>query len=104
MKLPDKKLMTRFPLHAHSRIIAQYITDAFTYVYTKFFVLLTETLPDALSSGCSKCNEKQRDVADKVINHLKSKRPRDWDRLIAKYDPQGEYKKRFEATQASRKN
>ncbi|XP_076751809.1 chemosensory protein 6 [Xylocopa sonorina] len=57
---------------------------------------LKKTLPDALSSGCSKCNEKQKITAEKVINHLRTKRPRDWERLSAKYDPNGEYKKRYE--------
>ncbi|XP_072744906.1 ejaculatory bulb-specific protein 3-like [Anoplolepis gracilipes] len=56
---------------------------------------LRKTLPDALSNGCSKCNDKQKDMAEKVINHLKTKRSRDWDRLVAKYDPRGEYKKRY---------
>ncbi|XP_076632328.1 BTB/POZ domain-containing protein 9-like [Colletes latitarsis] len=58
-----------------------------------------ETLPDALSTGCSKCNEKQRITADKVINHLRTKRPNDWERLAARYDPDGQYKSRFEDTQ-----
>ncbi|KYN32638.1 Ejaculatory bulb-specific protein 3 [Trachymyrmex septentrionalis] len=57
---------------------------------------LRKTLPDALSSNCSKCNDKQKVMAEKVINHLKAKRSRDWDLLVAKYDPHGEYKKRYE--------
>ncbi|XP_011635423.1 ejaculatory bulb-specific protein 3 [Pogonomyrmex barbatus] len=57
---------------------------------------LRKTLPDALSSGCSKCNDKQKAMAEKVINHLKTKRTRDWDRLMTKYDPNGEYKRRYE--------
>ncbi|XP_011866527.1 PREDICTED: ejaculatory bulb-specific protein 3 [Vollenhovia emeryi] len=57
---------------------------------------LKKTLPDALLSGCDKCSDKQKDMAEKVINHLKTKRSRDWDRLVAKYDPQSEYKKRYE--------
>ncbi|XP_076652581.1 chemosensory protein 6 [Halictus rubicundus] len=65
---------------------------------------LKKTLPDALSTDCSKCNEKQKNIADKVISHLKNKRPRDWERLTAKYDPSGEYKKRFESTQTAKKN
>ncbi|XP_015585231.1 ejaculatory bulb-specific protein 3 [Cephus cinctus] len=64
---------------------------------------LKKTLPDALATGCTKCNEKQRATAEKVINHLRTKRPRDWDRLITKYDPQGEYKKRFDAMEAAKK-
>ena len=63
---------------------------------------LKKTLPDALSTGCSKCNEKQKVTADKVINHLKEKRPRDWERLTAKYDPNGEYKKRYEPEHAKK--
>ncbi|XP_058809163.1 ejaculatory bulb-specific protein 3-like [Phymastichus coffea] len=54
-------------------------------------------LPDALASGCNKCNEKQKATADKVINHLMKRRPADWERLLKKYDPKGEFKKRFEA-------
>lgn len=57
---------------------------------------LRKTLPDALETDCSKCNDKQKAVAEKVINHLKTKRSKDWDRLIAKYDPRGEYKKRYD--------
>ncbi|KZC04256.1 PREDICTED: ejaculatory bulb-specific protein 3-like [Dufourea novaeangliae] len=64
---------------------------------------LKKTLPDALSSGCSKCNEKQKVTAEKVITHLRTKRPRDWDRLTAKYDPNGEYKKNFQNTEAAKK-
>ncbi|XP_076245298.1 chemosensory protein 6 [Calliopsis andreniformis] len=64
---------------------------------------LKKTLPDALSSNCSKCNEKQKATAEKVINHLRAKRPRDWERLSAKYDPNGEYKKRFEDFQPAKK-
>ncbi|XP_053988285.1 ejaculatory bulb-specific protein 3-like [Hylaeus volcanicus] len=58
---------------------------------------LKKTLPDALSTDCSKCNDKQKVTAEKVINHLRNKRPNDWERLTAKYDPNGNYKKRFEA-------
>ncbi|XP_046418790.1 ejaculatory bulb-specific protein 3-like [Neodiprion virginianus] len=64
---------------------------------------LKKTLPDALSSECSKCNEKQKSTAEKVIEHLRVKRPRDWDKLTAKYDPRGEYKKRYEASIAAKK-
>ncbi|KAF7394523.1 ejaculatory bulb-specific protein 3-like [Vespula maculifrons] len=57
---------------------------------------LKKILPDALATDCTKCNEKQKVTAEKVINHLKTKRSKDWDRLITKYDPRGEYKQRFE--------
>lgn len=50
-------------------------------------------------TGCQKCNEKQKATAEKVITHLRTKRPMDWERLVQKYDPQGQFKKRFEAGQ-----
>ena len=65
------------------------------------FPRISETLPDALATGCQKCNEKQKATAEKVINHLRINRPKDWDRLVAKYDSQGHYKRRFEAQQAA---
>nr|QUP79554.1 chemosensory protein 8 [Monochamus saltuarius] len=57
---------------------------------------LKKTLPDALASGCSKCNAKQKDTAEKVMKHLMSKRTKDWERLTKKYDPQGLYKQRYD--------
>nr|QHN69081.1 chemosensory protein 2 [Sirex nitobei] len=63
---------------------------------------LKKTLPDALATGCSKCNEKQKVMAQKVIDHIQKKMPTDWNRLIVKYDPQGEYKKRYDTLQAAK--
>ncbi|KAJ9585930.1 hypothetical protein L9F63_020438 [Diploptera punctata] len=58
---------------------------------------LKKTLPDALQTGCEKCSAKQKETSQKVIQHLRSERPKEWDRLIKKYDPNGEFKKRYEA-------
>ncbi|XP_067002337.1 ejaculatory bulb-specific protein 3 [Anabrus simplex] len=58
---------------------------------------LKKTLPDALKTGCSKCNEKQKQATEKVIRHLMTNRKSDWDNLSKKYDPQGEYKKNYES-------
>nr|QTJ02340.1 chemosensory protein [Agrilus zanthoxylumi] len=65
---------------------------------------LKKTLPDALSTGCTKCNLKQKQTAEKVIRHLMKNRPSDWERLTAKYDPKGEYKKRFQPQSRDGKN
>ncbi|XP_003392868.1 ejaculatory bulb-specific protein 3-like isoform X1 [Bombus affinis] len=65
---------------------------------------LKKILPDALSTGCSKCNEKQKHTANKVVNYLRTKRPKDWERLSAKYDSSGEYKKRYENVLQPTKN
>ncbi|XP_049963157.1 ejaculatory bulb-specific protein 3-like [Schistocerca serialis cubense] len=52
---------------------------------------LKATIPDALVTDCSKCNEKQKEGANKVIRFLIQKRDDLWKPLQAKYDPQGVY-------------
>nr|XP_018912182.1 PREDICTED: ejaculatory bulb-specific protein 3-like isoform X1 [Bemisia tabaci] len=56
---------------------------------------LKKSIPDVLAGGCDKCTEKQKMVTEKVIKHLINKRPKDWDRLSKKYDPQGQYKNKY---------
>lgn len=56
---------------------------------------LKETLPDALEHECSKCTEKQKEGADKVIRHLVNKRPELWKELAIKYDPDDIYQQRY---------
>ncbi|CAH0550185.1 unnamed protein product [Brassicogethes aeneus] len=64
---------------------------------------LKKTLPDALNSGCTKCSPKQKEATEKVVKHLMNKKSRDWERLSKKYDPQGNFKKRYEAELAASK-
>lgn len=59
---------------------------------------LKKYLPDALQNGCTKCTDRQKGTAEKVIRHLMDKRKKDWDRLEKKYDPTGEYRKKYERT------
>nr|ACJ64052.1 putative chemosensory protein CSP5 [Nilaparvata lugens]ASL04982.1 chemosensory protein 5 [Nilaparvata lugens] len=54
---------------------------------------LKRLLPDAIQSNCSKCSEKQRSASVKVMRHLRQSRERDWNRLLDKYDPQGDKRK-----------
>lgn len=54
-------------------------------------------LPDALKTGCSKCNEKQKAGAEKVIKFLLEKRRADFNILEEKYDPSGTYRKKYSA-------
>lgn len=60
------------------------------------FLSVTETLPDALRTGCEKCSEKQKAATDKVIRHVVKNRARDWERLAKKYDPSGEFRSKYE--------
>ncbi|XP_022910989.2 ejaculatory bulb-specific protein 3-like [Onthophagus taurus] len=57
---------------------------------------LKKTLPDALANGCNKCNERQKAAAEKVIRHLIKNKNNDWKRLTNKYDPNGQYRKKYE--------
>ncbi|XP_063238693.1 ejaculatory bulb-specific protein 3-like [Bacillus rossius redtenbacheri] len=56
---------------------------------------LKANLPDALLSECSKCSEKQKAGAEKVINFLIEKKPELWRQLEAKFDPQGTYHAKY---------
>lgn len=57
---------------------------------------LKEVIPDALITGCSKCNDHQKESVRKVIHHLIKNRKADWDTLLKKYDPQGTYQKNYQ--------
>lgn len=54
-------------------------------------------LPDALENGCSKCNARQKAATEKVLRHLIEHKASQWSELQAKYDPRGEYRRRYES-------
>ncbi|XP_044263394.1 ejaculatory bulb-specific protein 3-like [Tribolium madens] len=56
---------------------------------------LKSTIPDALNSDCAKCNEKVKESVKKVLHHLIDKKPDMWNKLEAKYDPSGEFKRKY---------
>ncbi|XP_073847769.1 ejaculatory bulb-specific protein 3-like [Musca autumnalis] len=58
---------------------------------------LKQVIPDALKTECSKCNEKQKKAADKVIHFLIEKKPALWKQLQAKYDPDNIYYNKYKA-------
>ncbi|XP_049787807.1 uncharacterized protein LOC126191109 [Schistocerca cancellata] len=58
---------------------------------------LKEVIPDALKNGCSRCRPNQREGAEKVIKHLINKKPDMWNKLEAKYDPEGVYSKKYQS-------
>lgn len=60
-------------------------------------LFILDHLPDALRTGCAKCSEKQRAGSEKVIVHLIKNKPQDYAVLEKIYDPQGTYKKKYEA-------
>ena len=54
-------------------------------------------LPDALETKCVKCSPKQKEATEKVFKHLREHRQAEWQQLQNKYDPRGEYRRRYEA-------
>ncbi|XP_012226485.1 ejaculatory bulb-specific protein 3 [Linepithema humile] len=52
-------------------------------------------LPDALTTDCSKCSEKQKKGTEKVIRYLVNKKPESWEQLKKKYDPTGQYSAKY---------
>lgn len=54
-----------------------------------FFVTFAERLPDIIQNNCSQCDPTQRANSLKVINHVRTNRPQDWQRLVQIYDPKG---------------
>ncbi|XP_065214011.1 ejaculatory bulb-specific protein 3-like [Planococcus citri] len=57
---------------------------------------LRRILPDALKTKCAKCSQKQKEGALKVIQTVQKDYPEDWKKLVAKWDPNGEYFKAFQ--------
>ncbi|CAH2984496.1 unnamed protein product [Chilo suppressalis] len=57
---------------------------------------LKEHVKDAMQTACKKCTDKQKDGARKVVNHIRVNEPQDWEKLVYKYDPIGEYKPIYE--------
>nr|AGZ04917.1 chemosensory protein 7 [Sogatella furcifera] len=56
---------------------------------------LKRLLPEALKTECLKCSEVQRRQGAKVMGFIiKNKRPY-WDLLLAKYDPQGIFRAKY---------
>ncbi|XP_034835691.1 ejaculatory bulb-specific protein 3-like [Maniola hyperantus] len=57
---------------------------------------LRDHLGDALETGCEKCTEIQKTKATEVIEHLIKFEREIWNKLTAKYDPEGVWRKKYE--------
>nr|AAF71289.1 chemosensory protein [Mamestra brassicae] len=57
---------------------------------------LKEHLQDAIENGCKKCTENQEKGAYRVIEHLIKNEIEIWRELTAKYDPTGNWRKKYE--------
>lgn len=74
-----------------------YLAINFIILQTNFWFIFTfpEVLPDALANECAKCNEKQKQGAEKVIRFFITSKPEEWKKLSEVYDPTGEYTKKY---------
>ncbi|PZC77862.1 hypothetical protein B5X24_HaOG200658 [Helicoverpa armigera] len=57
---------------------------------------LKEHILEALETGCDKCTDKQKEGTHRVIAHLIKYKLEEWEKLRAKYDPEGKYAKKYE--------
>jgi hypothetical protein len=55
----------------------------------------TEILPEAMENGCAKCSEIQKVGTDKVFKFLMKNKNDLWKQIVAKYDPQDIYSRRY---------
>ncbi|XP_050352518.1 allergen Tha p 1-like [Nymphalis io] len=52
-------------------------------------------IPEALRTTCAKCTPKQRQLIRIVVHGIKNKMPKEWNELIQKEDPTGEFRESF---------
>jgi hypothetical protein len=56
---------------------------------------LKTSIPQVLKSGCDSCTENERRASKKVVLHLQQKKPNEWKQIEQKYDPTGEYARKY---------
>lgn len=56
---------------------------------------LKTSIPQVLKTGCDSCTENEKRTSKKVILHLQQKKPNDWKQIEQKYDPTGEYARKY---------
>lgn len=57
---------------------------------------VSEVIPDALQTECSKCNDRQKVQAGKIISHMLQNKRAWFDELVEKYDKTGLYRRKYE--------
>ncbi|KAJ1530356.1 hypothetical protein ONE63_005268 [Megalurothrips usitatus] len=58
--------------------------------------LLKEIIPDALQTECSRCSEKQKQIAGEIMSYLLQYKKAYWEELLCKYDPEGKFREQYE--------
>ncbi|KAK7873551.1 hypothetical protein R5R35_008794 [Gryllus longicercus] len=65
--------------------------------------LLKRVMPEAIRTMCGRCTPRQKEGARRAMDYLKQHRPQQWSRLVRKFDPTGEYTRKYEALRAQGK-
>lgn len=58
-------------------------------------LFFAEVLKDALETDCSKCSDKQKAGAKKVIKNIYEKHRENYEELKGKYDPESKYIEKY---------
>ncbi|XP_077287180.1 uncharacterized protein LOC143911954 [Arctopsyche grandis] len=56
---------------------------------------LRRILPEGLRTKCARCTPRQKHNALAILSRLQTEHPKDWERLAARWDPTGDYTRRF---------
>lgn len=64
----------------------------------KGICLFSGHITDALQTDCTKCSDKQKKGAEKVIKFLYKEKPEEWKLLQQKYDPENKYVQKYESS------
>lgn len=80
-----------------SRLSTTYTVCTCYYMSKLIIMISTEWVPEATSSSCGKCTEKQKALVAKTIKAIKEKLPKEYTALISQSDPDGKYTADLEA-------
>lgn len=78
-------------------LILHYYFYVYYYLLLKLksVLLFLGIVPDAIQTECSKCSERQKVQAGKVLAHLLQHKPEYWKLLLQRFDPNNVYLRRF---------
>ncbi|GBP07801.1 hypothetical protein EVAR_77992_1 [Eumeta japonica] len=54
-----------------------------------------EQVQEVLDTKCAKCTDSQKEIGKQLISAIREKHADLWEKLVAKYDPEGKYQKEF---------
>ncbi|KAF9818716.1 hypothetical protein SFRURICE_011762 [Spodoptera frugiperda] len=77
-------------------VAAETYTDRYDHINIDE-IIENRKLLDAMQTSCSKCTDKQKKGARKVVRHIRAKEQDYWKQILAKYDPEDQYRENYES-------